>query len=151
MPFWNPFRRENASPKTDPKFERVVLSTFAFIAATGAPRIIDSYRDSIGLEGDRIRIRVSRDRGQFLVGFSPRDLPAEWFDEQIVLQLIRAEDTAKRLVEGRWKSLAACADAIRENIGAIEDRFNQTAWPQSRVELKTLQERRAHELFDRPN
>ena len=141
------------SSLTDPQFERDALTAFAFVAMPPGPRISDSSYDPdsfgnavIELDGDAVRIRVTRDRGQLLVDLAP-PASGEWFDEEVVLQLVDAGDVAGDLAAGEWRALAPSADAIRRHFPAIVERFGHERWPQTRTELKALQSRRARELF----
>jgi hypothetical protein len=101
----------------------------------------------MGLEGDHLRIRVTRDRCQIFVDFSPLGT-AEWFDEDVVLQLVGGERAGPGLADAGRTSLAPSANAIRAHFAAIVDRFQPDTWPRSRVELMALQERRARELLE---
>ena len=138
---------------TDPAFERAVLTAFSFVSRSAAPRIIDSSYSAmsfgnadIGLEGDTLRIRVTRDRGQYLVDVSPLGV-AEWFDQDAVLRLVGAEESLASLSHSDLRSLELAAGAFHTHLAAIESLFRPPAWPESRIALKALQERRAHELF----
>lgn len=139
--------------QTDPSFERDVLSAFAFLCRSASPRIIDSSYSAttfgnadIGLEGDTLRVRVTRDRGQYLVDVSPLGI-AEWFDQDVVLQLVGAEDSLASLSHSKLRSLELAADAFCSHFPAIEERFRPLAWAESRLALLTLQEHRTRELF----
>jgi hypothetical protein len=138
-------------PSRDLEFERQALTAFAFIAPTAAPRVIDgsySWRAfgnaDIGLEGDALRVRVTRDRGQYFVTLSPR-WTADWFDEHTVLQLVGATDSAQELVDLNWTSMLPAAKAIRTHLIDILDRFGREKWQESRAAMKRLQEQRSRE------
>ena len=138
---------------TDPAFERDVLAAYSFLSRSAAPRIIGSSYSAtsfgnadIGLEGDTLRIRVTRDRGQYLVDISPLGV-AEWFDQDVVLRLVGAKESLASLSHSDLRSLELAAVAFRTHLNAIEELFRPTAWPESRIALKALQERRGHELF----
>jgi hypothetical protein len=136
----------------DLEFERQALAAFAFIAPTTAPRVIDSYSweargdADIGLEGDALRVRVTRDRGQYFVTLAPR-WTADWFDEHTVLQLVGAADSAQTLVDLKWKSMLPAAEAIQTHLADILDRFGPDKWQESRASMKRLQEERSRRLF----
>ncbi len=136
----------------DLEFERQALAAFAFIAPTTAPRVIDSYSlevrgdADIGLEGDALRVRVTRDRGQYFVTLSPR-WTADWFDEHTVLQLVGAADSAQTPVDLKWKSMLPAAEAIQTHFADILDRFGPDKWQESRASMKRLQEERSRRLF----
>ena len=130
-----------------------MLAAFSFLSRSATPRIIDSSYSAtsfgnadIGLEGDTLRVRVTRDRGQYLVDVSPLGV-AEWFDQDVVLRLVGVEESLASLSHSDLRSLELAAHALRTHIAAIEERFRPKAWPESRLALKALQERRAHELF----
>jgi len=136
----------------DLDFEHQALTAFAFIAPTSSPRVIDSSYSwrafgnaDIGLEGDALRVRVTRDRGQYFVDLSPR-WTADWFDEHTVLQLVGATDSAQALVDLKWASMLPAAEAIRTHLSAILDRFGREMWQESRAAMKRLQEQRSREL-----
>jgi hypothetical protein len=137
----------------DLEFERQALAAFAFIAPTTAPRVIDSsysweaFGDAdIGLEGEALRVRVTRDRGQYFVTLSPR-WTADWFDEHTVLQLVGAADSAQSLVDLKWTSMLLAAEAIQTHLADILDRFGPDKWQESRASMKRLQKQRSRELF----
>jgi hypothetical protein len=139
---------------SDPEFDRKALAAFAFIAAPPGPRVIDSSYSpesfgnaDIGLEGDGVRVRVTRDRGQFFVSLSPSATAADWFDEYVVLQLVGADSKARELAEAQWSSIDATAEAIRAQFPQVVARFRVDEWPKTRAELKALQEQRAREMF----
>jgi hypothetical protein len=137
----------------DLEFERQALAAFAFIAPATGPRVIDSsYSEEafgnadIGLEGEELRVRVTRDRGQYFVTLSPR-WTADWFDEHTVLQLVGAADSAQGLVDLEWKSMLPAAEAIQTYFADILDRFGRDKWDGSRVTMKRIHEQRARKLF----
>lgn len=138
---------------SDPDFECEALEAFAFIATASRPRVIDSaysvasFGDAdIGLEGDDLRVRVTRDRSQYFVTLSPR-WTADWFDEHTVLRLVGATDAAQNLVDLEWKSMLPAAEAIRAHLAEILKRFGPDNWQDSLATMKRLQEQRARELF----
>jgi hypothetical protein len=138
----------------DLDFERQALTAFAFIAPATAPRVIDSSYSpesfgnaDIGLEGEALRVRVTRDRGQYFVTLSPR-WTADWFDEHTVLQLVGAADSAQRLAALEWKSMLPAAEEVRTHLVDILDRFGRDKWPESRATMKRLREQRAREIFE---
>jgi hypothetical protein len=137
----------------DLDFERQALTAFAFIGPATAPRVIDSSHSpdafgnaEIGLEGEALRVRVTRDRGQYFITLSPR-WTADWFDEHTVLQLVGAADSAQRLVDLEWRSMLPAAEEVQMHLADILDRFGRDKWPESRATMKRLQEQRARELF----
>jgi len=143
-------------PASDPCFERDVREAFAFIAGPTGPRLLlseyspESFGNAIVvLEGDALRVRVKRDRSQLLVDLAPRGR-SEWFDEHVVLQLVGATEAAQALAAGEWRALAPSAEAIHAHFSTIVARFQSDAWSQTRSDLKSLQERRARELFSWP-
>jgi hypothetical protein len=141
------------TPSRDPGFEREVSEHFAFIASAPPPRILESRYDvqSFGnavvvLAGDALRVRVTRDRSEFLVGLSPADR-YDWVDEQIVLQFVGAEAERRSLIDGNFRALGQSAAAIRRHLPQILAAFQPSKWPQTRAALTELQRRRAQLLF----
>jgi hypothetical protein len=112
-----------AASRSDPQFERDALAAFAFIAGPPGPRVLHSEYapESFGnavieLEGDDVRVRVTRDRSQRLVDLAPR-AQGEWFDESVVLQLVGAAETARELAAGEWRARAERGRHSREPTG----------------------------------
>lgn len=138
----------------DEQFEREALDAFAFIASGAGPRVIDSSYSpesfgnaTISLEGEHLRVRIARDRGQYFVNLSPRWI-AEWFDEHTVLVLIGAPDAAEKLVKLEWRSMQPAADAIHANLLEIMAHFQPDRWQDTRTAMQGLQEKRAQDLFN---
>jgi hypothetical protein len=137
----------------DPAFECEALAAFAFIAPVTGPRIIESSYSAesfgnadIGLEGEDLRVRVTRDRGQYFVALSPR-WTDDWFDEHTVLQPVGAADSAQKLVELEWTSMLPAASAIETNLSEIVAAFRRDRWEASRAAMNQLQAQRARDLF----
>jgi hypothetical protein len=141
-----------ATPERDEGFERDVVAAFAFVSR-GTPTIGASSYDPrafgnavVELEGAALRVRVTRDREQFLVDLSPADRH-DWFDEEIVLRFVGADADADALIFGEWKSLQASAAAIHRHLQRIRLAVGAESWPEVRGILKELQNRRAQALF----
>ena len=139
---------------SDPQFENDSRDAFSFIASASPLATLyacyhpDSFGNAIiALEGDRMRVKVVRDRRQFLVDLAPV-ASGDWFDISVVLDLIGAGATARELEAAEWRALGPIADAVREHAGAICARFQPAAWPATRASLRALQEARAKQLFD---
>jgi hypothetical protein len=138
----------------DSRFERDVLTAFDFLAPTVPPRVLYSDSDSaasgnaqLGIEYDQFRLRVTRDRGQVFVDLSPRWVAADWFDEDVIVELVAGRDAAARLEANLARPLADAADGIRMHLAAIVECFRDVPWPTTRAALRKLQEARAQRLF----
>ena len=141
-----------ATDARDEGFERDVRAAFAFISHDTPTVSASSYAPQsfgnamVELEGDAIRVRVTRDRGQFFVDLSPVDR-YDWFDEEIVLHFVGADDDAHRLVSEKWKALEPSAAAIHRHFQRITLAFKPESWASVRSILKDFQNRRARALF----
>jgi len=88
---------------------------------------------------------VTRDRGRIEVDISQRWCE-EWFDEDVVLQLVGATEDARALGESRV-SVELAAAALERNFVAVVDRFGQPRWDSTRADLQTLRRLRAFQEF----
>jgi hypothetical protein len=138
----------------DPNFERDVLTEFAFLARDARPRVVYSDYDAatfgnaqMGIEYAQLRLRVTRDRSQVFVDLSPRTVAADWFDEDVVIELVAGRARAGQLEANTARPLAAAANAIQEHLSTIVDRFREENWSSTRAALKALQNERAKRLF----
>ncbi len=138
----------------DPRFEREVLAAFAFLASGTGSRLMYSESDpaafgnaQMGVEYEEIRLRVTRDRDQIFVELSPRAVVADWFDEDVVVELVAGREAAARLEANTARPLTEAASAIQVNLPAILERFRAVTWPGTRTALKALQNERAQRLF----
>jgi hypothetical protein len=139
-----------SSARSDPAFQEAVLAALTFV---GPLRVLYSDYDpqsfgnaQIGLEGEKLRLRVTRDRSQILIDLSPREVAAEWFDEDVVVELVAGRMAAERL-ENFERPLHDAAETLRSHWPAILDRFRGAAWSETRLRLRALQEERAKRLF----
>ena len=139
---------------TNSEFDQVVRATFAFIAANGAPRVVDaaSQSESFGnnvmsLEGDALRVRVTLDRGQYLVDLSP--LSPEWFDLDVVLQLVTGGENARETSANATLPLAQQAARVQRQLDAIVRAFRQDVWSATRTQLSALQQARGDAFRER--
>jgi hypothetical protein len=137
----------------DRAFEDDVVRQFDFIAPDGAPRVASSVYDPavfgnavVSLEGEALRVRVTRDRSQLLTDVSPVHA-SESFDEHVVLQLVGASAEADALATAEWRSLAPTAAALRKHYARIVEAFAPERWVATKAELGRLQEARADRLF----
>src|SRR4026208_770919 len=103
--------------KRDKEFEELAQRSFAFICADAKPAVWDSIYspESFGnaaltLRGDFIQLRVTRDRSQILVDVAPAWCD-EWYDEDLVLQLVGATDDARALARAR-SSMDVAAESL---------------------------------------
>src|SRR3954470_8497276 len=101
----------------DREFEETAIRAFGFISSTSAPKVTRSDYDAqhfgdavVELEGDKLKVRVVRDRGQILVDLAPLGC-RDWFDEDVVLQSVGVED-AKTLEEISSRTVEEAAQAI---------------------------------------
>lgn len=128
---------------------RLLADHYGFLWREGRYRVVDSAAtESFGnalvvLASDRLRIRVARDRGQFLweyqaVGGGGRD----WYDLDVVWRLLTGEDVATAT-----EPPDRVATFIREHLSEIEARFSPERADETAEALERLQRVRARELF----
>ena len=138
--------------KRDREFEESAQRSFAFIRAGAAPAVRDSIYspESFGnaaltLRGDFVQLRVTRDRSQILVDVAPRWCD-EWYDEDLVLQLVGATDDA-RVLAGARSSMDVAAESLERNLAEIIDRFSKSRWDDTKADLQALARLRAFQEF----
>jgi hypothetical protein len=94
-----------------------------------------------------LRVRVTKDREQFLVDLAPAQLAAEWFDLDVVLELLGAPTQlpdGRPFVEG---SLDELSRLLLQHLAAIEPLFHKSAFAATKGQLKRLQAQRVERLF----
>jgi hypothetical protein len=138
---------------SDPAFEREALAAFAFIAPSALPSVIERSYDPksfgnalIVMDGERMRIRVTRDRSQFLTDLAPRG-SYEFFDISVALELVGAASDARALEAAEWRELEPSASAIARHYAALGDCLSPERWLRSRASLEALQDARVEKLF----
>ena len=95
----------------------------------------------------RVRLRVTRDRSQFLSDFAPVGQPAEWFDLDVVMELAGGPT---KLADGRHlaqASLQELSALIQQYLPSIEPHFSGLAFVETKQRLRALREERARRLF----
>lgn len=134
----------------DREFEKEVVREFAFISQVSAPKVVRSDYDEqhfgnavVELEGDHLKVRVTRDRGQTLVDLAPIHRNS-WFIVEVVLQTVGAP--IKTFDESLEASVEHAAQAISKHWPAIVHRFSEPNWKATEVELENRLDRRGREL-----
>lgn len=134
----------------DEEFENDVKQAFAFISTSAAPKIFESYYNEqafgdalVALEGDNVRVRVTRDRGQIMVDLAPRGC-RDWFIEDVVLQSVGIPSNA--LNEASDRTVQQAAKPIEANFTAITRAFSKENWKTTQADLEARLERRGKEL-----
>jgi hypothetical protein len=97
-------------------------------------------------QSPRLRIRVTKDRGQFFCAFAAPKEPVEWFDQEIILRDLGEGQAADDFIAQRWSSLDAVATSVRRTIERICERFGEETYSESRGRFKEGQLRRVRKL-----
>lgn len=95
----------------------------------------------------RLRIRVTKDRGQYVCDFAAPRGPAEWFDQDIVFRDLGEDHAVDEVVIQRWSSLDAVAASVKEAIERIAHLFTDERYLASRARFQNGQLRRVQKLF----
>lgn len=134
----------------DEEFEKDVKHAFAFISTSAAPQVLETYYNEqafgdalVVLEGDNVRVRVTRDRGQIMVDLAPRGC-RDWFMENVVLQSVGIAPNA--LNEASDRTVQQAAKPIEANFTAIARAFSRENWKTTQADLEARLERRGKEL-----
>ena len=134
----------------DKDFERNVKEAFAFISSSAAPKVVHSYYHEqafgnalVELEGDNVRVRVTRDRGQIAVDLAPRGCK-DWFIEYVVLQSVGVDSNV--LLDLSDRTVEQAAKPIKANFEAITHAFGRENWKATEADLEARLERRGKEL-----
>jgi hypothetical protein len=98
-------------------------------------------------ESSDLRVRVTKDRGQFLCDFAASKEPTEWFDLEIVLRDLGEDKASDDLIAQGWSSLDSLASCIEQTIDRIRAQFSEDSRSESRARLKEGQLRRVRKLF----
>lgn len=130
-----------------------VEEAFAPVIAEGALRIGAAefsahHFGSFLLEfnGDCVRIRVVRDRKQFLVDFAP-PRTEEWIDDETVWQLIGADEVNEQRSRLDLRSLDQVAEATTSHFSTICALFTASEVTESLGRANAYRRARAKRLF----
>jgi hypothetical protein len=138
----------------DREFEETAVRAFGFIASNAKPKVTRSDYDAeqfgdavVELEGDKLKVRVVRDRGQVMADLAPLGCP-DWFDEDVVLQSVGVAD-AKALEVISSRTVEQAAEAIAARFSAIVQSFDNANWKATEADLNARKDRRGEELMAR--
>lgn len=136
------------SIRRDSALEAAAESAFKFIALAGVS-VTDSIYDATAfgnaqviLKGDSVDVRVTRDRGQYLIDLAPRG-SSDWYDDDIILHFVGASNEAKALAASGRKAIAGAATALEEHWWKIVLAFRPAEWTNVKTILDILRSRRA--------
>lgn len=120
-----------------------------FLFEPGDFRIVDSRAASsqggdamLVLESDLLRIRLTRDRGQMLMGFQPLTGRRDWFSPGLLRGLLTGSRADSEVLNDAW------AKELRETLPVLIARLADSEQAEKTVkELKRQAALRAKELF----
>lgn len=92
-------------------------------------------------------IRVTRDRSQFFCSFARPGTTEEWFDHDVILQVLGEIAMRDALVADSWLSLESVASSVEQNVERIGELFAEPAFEKSRELFHERQRIRAARLF----
>lgn len=132
------------------KILRFIIDYCSFLYAPGRFRFVDSQTsESFGgdaylvLESDALRLRFINDRDELLLDVQPllEKNDRTWFSIDIVQRLLTGKRQDSGLLSPEF------AEFLKENLEEIENRFSGDQVTQTIDELRSLERRRAKELF----
>lgn len=94
----------------------------------------------------KLRVRVSKDRGQFLCDFAAPTEPTEWFDQEVVFRDLGEDLTIDALISQGWSSLEAVAHAVEDHLDRVIELFGDR-YLASRNRFQVLKQIRVKKLF----
>jgi hypothetical protein len=108
----------------------------------------DSFDNAlVVLRSPNLRLRITRERGQLLIDFGAAREPGQWFDSDIVLELLGlSTDTSFR---------GSDAGTVFRGVGAflrtfgdeLEEKLDEAHLAATKRQIEALKERRAERLF----
>src|SRR5882757_7696084 len=72
-----------------------------------------------------LRLRVTKDRGQFLCDFAATNGPLEWFTLGIVFRDLGESASLDALIAEKWSSLDSVAATVEDHFSRILDLFSE--------------------------
>jgi hypothetical protein len=128
---------------------RLLAEHYSWLWGESRYRITDSRAtESFGnalvvISSDALRIRVARDRGQFLWDFqSPDGGERDWYDLDVIWRFLTGESIATVL-----EPPERVAHFVQDHLSQIEALFGSDERAQTTTALEDLQRVRAKELF----
>jgi hypothetical protein len=97
-------------------------------------------------ESSNLRVRVTKDRSQFLCYFATPRAP-EWFDQEVVFRELGEDSAIDTLIAQSWSAAADVAKSIRARLDRITELFSEARYPQSAARLAERQHERVRRLF----
>ena len=100
----------------------------------------------IDLESQDLRLRLTRDRGQYFIDIST---PAEneWFDTHTVLTFLGASAEADALADAGWPSPHRVAELVNNYFESIVAAFDEQRYAKTTEALHAIERQRAKDRF----
>jgi hypothetical protein len=95
------------------------------------------------------RLRIVKDRGQYLCDFARSKGVAEWFDQDVVLRALGDDATVDALIAQQRSSLHEVARTTRESLDRAGELFSDGNYSRSVARFRELQGQRAAEVLSR--
>ena len=94
-----------------------------------------------------LRVRVVKDRGQFLCDFARPDGVPEWFDAAVVLRALGEDAATEALSAQRWSSLPDLARTICDRLDRVSELFAAAKYRQSAARFHEILRQRVATEF----
>jgi hypothetical protein len=134
--------------------DREIANQFSFLEAERGFRCVRRTYDAahfgnaiVEYMSSSLRVRVIKDRGQFLCDFAASKGSLEWFDQEVVFRELGEGAAIDTLAAQGWSPVADVANSVRTSLDRIVELFSEGNYRQSAARFAELRGERVRRLF----